>query len=346
MRWFPLVVLLSIVAIAMSVSPIDAQDSPSGSLGPQMISAHNDWRQKYGVPPLVWDNALAADAQAFATQVAAKAVFPPKHRSTSVNGENFFWGTGGAFGSKDAVARWEGESKNYDRGTNTCAPGKFCVHFTQLVWSTTTRMGCGKATTANGETDFFVCVYYPAGNVGGQGPFAKVSASTASANTESTPERPVAMLVNTSTSSSRPEPPVEALPDLSVERVEPALVREVNLNSHPKAKSFKTNLKEALSGGVNFAGHFIVATWGCGTGCQESAIIDGNTGNVFFPPQLRITLSGGELNEKDPLEYKDGSRLLVLNGCPENDAAGNTKCGSFYYEWTGQTLKLMRYVKN
>ena len=46
-------------------------------------------------------------------------------------------------------------------------------------------------------------------------------------------------------------------------RVEKATARQVNFRSHPKAKTFRTNLRAGPSGGVNFA-HYIVATWGCG----------------------------------------------------------------------------------
>lgn len=175
MRWFPLsiaVIALSLVLLVIENSPTAAQDNSRSTFAPEMLAEHNEWRQKYKVPPVVWDDALAVDAQNFANQVAAEAKFPPAHRRNTPNGENFFWGTAGGWELKDAVARWESESKNYNRDNNTCAPGKSCVHFTQLVWSTTTKVGCGKATTANRETDFFVCVYYPGGNAEGVGPFS------------------------------------------------------------------------------------------------------------------------------------------------------------------------------
>jgi hypothetical protein len=125
-----------------------------------------------------------------------------------------------------------------------------------------------------------------------------------------------------------------------------ATARQVNFRSHPKAKTFRTNLKEGLSGGVNFAGHYVVATWGCGSGCQQSAIIDGRTGNVFFPAQLEDSTGGnGELNEKDPLEYKNNSRLLIINGHPGSNDSANGKYGVWYYEWTGRALKLIKFVK-
>ena len=43
-------------------------------------------------------------------------------------------------------------------------------HFTQLVWSNTTTVGCGR-TACNGDNNtpgyYVVCEYYPAGNVEG-----------------------------------------------------------------------------------------------------------------------------------------------------------------------------------
>jgi hypothetical protein len=141
----------------------------------------------------------------------------------------------------------------------------------------------------------------------------------------------------------------QAAPDYSKypARVEKATARQINFRSHPRAKTFRTNLKEGLSGGVNFAGHYIVVTWGCGTSCGHSAIIDGKTGTVFFPKQLEATSRGdGELIEKDPVEYKPNSRLLIVNGYPGGSAESpNGKYGIWYYEWTGKTLKFIKYVK-
>ena len=127
------------------------------------------------------------------------------------------------------------------------------------------------------------------------------------------------------------------------EGVVKATVKQVNLSSHPRAKTFRAVLNNGLTGGVNFAGHFIIATWGCGSGCMQSAIIDGNTGNVFFPGALEgATLGYGELTNREPLEFKNDSRLLILNGVPGGKETGY---GTRYYEWTGQTLKLVKYEK-
>ena len=69
-----------------------------------------------------------------------------------------------------AVDNWGNEVNNYNLATNTCTPGKVCGHFTQVVWKNTARLGCGKATAADGWT-YVVCNYDPPGNFVGQSPF-------------------------------------------------------------------------------------------------------------------------------------------------------------------------------
>lgn len=131
-------------------------------------------------------------------------------------------------------------------------------------------------------------------------------------------------------------------------KVQNATAKSVNLKSHKDARMFRTNLRGSLKEGVNFAGSFIVSSWGCGTSCLQTAIIDGKTGNVFFPKILQGTSFGfGELSEKyESIEFKKNSRLLIINGyiAPENENS-QSKYGIWYYEWTGKNLKLIKFVK-
>jgi hypothetical protein len=177
MRWFLLSLLLVVISLAAIFSASRssaAQDKPQSTLASAMLAAQNEVRQKFNVPPLIWDDDLAATAQEWANKIAARGVLPPAHRTNISIGENVFWGTADQWLPKDVLEIWEAESKNYDRATNTCAPGKNCVHFTQVVWSTTTKLGCGKAKSADGQTDFFVCDYSPAGNYVGRSPFSSI----------------------------------------------------------------------------------------------------------------------------------------------------------------------------
>lgn len=123
---------------------------------------------------------------------------------------------------------------------------------------------------------------------------------------------------------------------------------KVNLKSHKYASRYRTNLRTAAKEGVNFGGHFVLTTWGCGTNCSESAIIDARTGRVFFPEPLEGAGFGFcEMpDDAEPLEYKPDSRLLVLNGFKGGDLdRENSACGVYYYEWTGTALKQIRFVR-
>src|SRR4051794_13500037 len=51
-----------------------------------------------------------------------------------------------------------------------------------------------------------------------------------------------------------------------------------DVRSDARSRSYRTQLTEWAREKPNFAGHYILATWGCGTGCAEIAIIDAITG--------------------------------------------------------------------
>jgi len=77
----------------------------------------------------------------------------------------------------------------------------------------------------------------------------------------------------------------------------------VDLKSHPRAKMFRTILRNAASEGPNFADHYRIVRWGCGTSCIEYAVIDLSNGKVFISPKPAVT----------DLVFHLDSRLLVVN---------------------------------
>lgn len=103
----------------------------------------------------------------------------------------------------------------------------------------------------------------------------------------------------------------------------------------PEARKFRTVLTESAQQKPDFAGHYIFAHWGCGSGCHQTAIIDAKNGRVFMVP-FTITTVGEE--EIDPVQFRPDSRLVVVNGS-RNDQPEN---GSFYYLWDGKRLKLIQ----
>lgn len=118
----------------------------------------------------------------------------------------------------------------------------------------------------------------------------------------------------------------------------------VDLKSHRQANGYRTRLNEAASGGVNFAGGFIIANWGCGTGCGTGAVIDAKTGAVYFPKELSgyVAAWGDWTGEKETLEFKPNSRLLIIRGRP---GGFDDFEGVFYFEWTGKAFKKIKFVE-
>jgi hypothetical protein len=132
---------------------------------------------------------------------------------------------------------------------------------------------------------------------------------------------------------------------VKVERNRPAAV---NLKSHKSANMFRTNLRNAAKEGVNFAGHYILTTWGCGTNCTQSGIIDARNGKVFFPTELEGASFGfcDLPDETEPMVYKANSRLLILNGFKGSDLdKQDGRCGVYYLEWTGMNFKQVKFVE-
>jgi len=114
----------------------------------------------------------------------------------------------------------------------------------------------------------------------------------------------------------------------------------VDINSHPRATEFRTMLRNGASKGPNFAGHYTIATWGCGVACQEIAVIDAEAGQVFFPENLKLVAYHMVTDQSSPIEFRLDSRLLIIRGAP-NDG---DETGIFYYEWDGRRLTLLKSV--
>lgn len=132
-------------------------------------------------------------------------------------------------------------------------------------------------------------------------------------------------------------------------KIEKAKTKAIDFSSHKRARTFRTNLTNALKDGVNFAGHYVLATWGCGTNCSDSGIIDARNGRVYFPKELGgIGIGFCEIDYEnvEPLAFKPDSRLLVLSGFKGGDLnSEKTSCGIYYFEWTGTALKQVGFVK-
>ncbi len=112
----------------------------------------------------------------------------------------------------------------------------------------------------------------------------------------------------------------------------------VDLSSHPDAKTWRTQLIAAANRGSNFAGHYTIATWGCGSSCIALGIIDAMTGKVYFPAALsHVSLAGLPENEEG-LKFRLDSNLLIVRGSPNEEE----QKGIYYYTWEHNDLTLIK----
>ncbi|KAK6945915.1 CAP domain [Dillenia turbinata] len=152
-------VLISLITLALTQSTL-AQNSPQ-----DYLNAHNAARAEVGVGPLTWDDTVAAYAQNYASQRAGDCAM---QHSGGPYGENLAAGSGD-FTGVNAVQLWVNEKSNYDHNSNSCVGGE-CLHYTQVVWSNSNRLGCARVQCSNGWW-FVTCNYDPPGNYVGQRPY-------------------------------------------------------------------------------------------------------------------------------------------------------------------------------
>jgi hypothetical protein len=195
-------VLIAALLMALYSTALPAQPLGDAEIA-GAVSAHNAVRQRVAqaeavrlrgtvsIPDLTWDPNLAVVAQQWAGLLINQA--PPKicHRcgSNACNpalianqcvagqGENLYmvWSTDTPDQSPGAAVKsWADEEKFYNYDQNTCADGEVCGHYTQLVWSNTQRVGCGRAGRSADGRNYVIwaCNYGPPGNITGQRPYS------------------------------------------------------------------------------------------------------------------------------------------------------------------------------
>ena len=140
----------------------------------EILAAHNEERSLAETPPLKWDGRLAANAQRWALHLST--IGELQHDPRGGQGENLSMGPAGRNSVRDFLADWISEKSLYRNGPFPRVVEETARkagvhwdkvgHYSQLVWRTTTHVGCAMVTAK--DWDYLVCRYSPPGNRRGE----------------------------------------------------------------------------------------------------------------------------------------------------------------------------------
>jgi pathogenesis-related protein 1 len=192
-----LLVTAAILTVQSSMLQLShAQSRLDATTQNTILDMHNQERAAVGVPAVTWNSSVAAGAQNWANYIVSLGLrwdlcnqdstqcpYHGSYEERNGQGENIAWGFNTPVTSLAQLA-WANEKRNYVPGTpydaNAGCPNCYW-HYTMMVWSTTTQIGCGIAQQTIGAYiwDIVVCRYSPAGNIVGQTPYDQGAAAVA-----------------------------------------------------------------------------------------------------------------------------------------------------------------------
>ncbi|CZS87969.1 uncharacterized protein RCO7_14005 [Rhynchosporium graminicola] len=146
--------------------PTDPSFADNAQFQKQVVDDHNFYRSQHGASPLKWNDQLALSSNDWVNKCQWG------HSGHQGVGENIALGYSKAL---DAINAWALERVNYN--FNKPGFGSQTGHFTQVVWKTTTDVGCARKQCqvpgfSNGNpTWYLVCQYQSPGNVVNAGQF-------------------------------------------------------------------------------------------------------------------------------------------------------------------------------
>lgn len=137
--------------------------------------------------------------------------------------------------------------------------------------------------------------------------------------------------------------------DYAVTKEDRPAAAKLDLSSNPVARKYRTTLRLNVKKGPNFAGHYRVVIWGCGTSCVMFAVVNLKSGRVITPPGFG-DVSGvffvaddflsqeSDADSSGLVRYNAASKLLVVIGDLDED---ESREGAFYFVLEGEELRLV-----
>ncbi len=109
---------------------------------------------------------------------------------------------------------------------------------------------------------------------------------------------------------------------------------------------YRTRLRQAYSARVNFAGRYVVVSWGCGTGCLAGGIVDKVSGRARLLPWSIQYCCYDEENDISPpdnlelIQVRADSKLIILNGVLMEEGT----LGRHLFTFDGISFKPIRII--
>lgn len=117
-------------------------------------------------------------------------------------------------------------------------------------------------------------------------------------------------------------------------------------------RMFKTQLTNAAKLPPNFAGHYEIGYWGCGSICSAAAVIDLKTGDVYQPPLAvsnatawdRWIMCPGRFENAEDDFHVDSRLMIVRCGLNYSERLQKNIPDTWYFVWEQNHFRELLFV--
>ncbi len=129
--------------------------------------------------------------------------------------------------------------------------------------------------------------------------------------------------------------------DFPISEIYEGEIVDPDFETDEKAYTFRGAIKKGIKTSPNFAGHYTVILWGCGTDCQSGVVVNAKTGAIYWLPVSEFRR-----------DFRVDSSLLIANS-PETiesrypyypykkDGSVEEWVSTRYYKWENDQFVLV-----
>ncbi|XP_078603774.1 uncharacterized protein LOC144877632 isoform X2 [Branchiostoma floridae x Branchiostoma japonicum] len=171
--------VLIFVCACLGLGLADAATNVTAAEVEEILRHHNFLRRNAppspaNMLPLVWNEELADQAHEWALNCTIEHGYPERPNTTygTAVGQNIWLSSLAHINLTEVIQSWYDEIDFYNWEQTKCnpPPNGMCTHYTQVVWASTTDVGCSYYHCPNGHA-VVVCNYGPRGNLANTRPY-------------------------------------------------------------------------------------------------------------------------------------------------------------------------------